>query len=241
MIRVRDFDEADKVVTLLTRDEGKVQAVARGARRPRSRYAAATQLFTHCQVAMYHGRNLETLSQIEIVDSFRFLREDLVRMAYATYMMELVDETVKEKQRQEALFLLLLTTLHLLGSDTDPEPLLHAFELKLLTLLGFKPQLDACVHCGEPVEGTEIRFSPGLGGVLGPSCPSEGESVTRISRGALETMRRLQSGDLRRTHVIQVSPGTAAEIAHVLDSYIELRTERRLRSLEFLHQVVPRA
>lgn len=211
--------------------------MARGARRPRSRFAASTQLFTHCQAALFHGRGLETLSQVEITDSFRGLREDLLRMAYATYMCELVDEMSREKERQEPLFLLLLATLHLLGVEDEAAPLARAFELKLLAILGFRPQLEACVHCGEPVSGAEVRFSPNLGGLLGPQCPSDGGSVLPISRGTLEAMRHLLTGDLRRAHVLHLDAATAAEMERTLEAYIEVRLEKRLKSREFLRQI----
>jgi len=186
---------------------------------------------------LFHGRGLETLSQVEITDSFRRLREELLRMAYATYMCELVDEFIREKERQEALFLLLLATLHLLEAESEPAPLARAFELKLLALLGFRPQLEACVHCGEPAVGAEVRFSPELGGVLGPQCPSEGGSVLRLSRGSLETMRHLLTGDLRRAHVVRLDPATGAEVERALEAYIELRLEKRLKSRDFLRQI----
>lgn len=236
MVRVRDFDEADKIVTLLTREEGKVSAVARGARRPRNRFAAATQIFTHCQVSLFSGRKLDTLSQVEIRESFRLLREDLVRMASATYLCELVDETVQEKQRMETVYLLLLSTLHLLAAaDIPPEPVVHAFELKLMALLGFRPVLHACASCGGALPPGPVRFSPGLGGVLCDQCPGEeGGLVVRITRGAVETMRHLLEGDLRKAHLLRMGPDIRAEVARTLELYIGYRLERRLRSLEFL-------
>lgn len=237
IIRVRDFDEADKVAVILTREEGKIQAVARGARRPRNRYAAAMQLFTHVKAQLFQGRQLDTLSQAEIVESFRHLREDLVRMAYATYACEVMDALVAERQRYESLFLLLLTSLHLFNEpDMVPEPILRAYELKLLSILGFRPSLDACVACGtrEIANGGSIRFSPALGGVLCPTCSSEGEGAMRLSRGSIETMRYLLDGDIRRAHVIRLVGDMAEEIDRALTAYIVVRAEKKLKSKEFL-------
>jgi len=237
VIRTRNFDEADKIVVMLTREEGKVEAVAKGARRPRSRFAAATQLFTQVRAQLFSGRKLDTLSQVEIVESFRHLREDLVRMAYATYACELMDALLPDRQRHEAPYLLLLTSLHLFNEpDLAPEPLLRAYELKLLSMLGFRPSLNACVGCGtEAVQsGGAVRFSPSLGGVLCPSCSSEGEGALRLSLGALETMKRLLEGDIRRAHVIRLAGEMVGELDQALSAYILVRTERRLKSKEFL-------
>lgn len=238
VIRVRDFDEADKIVTLFTREEGKVQAVAKGARRPRSRFAAATQLFTHCRVQCYSGRSLDTLSQVEITGSFRLLREELVRMAYGTYICELVDDMAPERQKLEAPYLLLLATLHLLATDgVDPEPVTRAFELKLLSLLGFRPVLGECVSCGGPLPAGEVRFSPPLGGALCDRCHGDGQRVLLIRRGALEAMRHLLDGDLRRAPLLRLGPDLGADVGRALEDYVEWRLEKRLRSLEFLHAV----
>ncbi|HEY8346152.1 MAG TPA: DNA repair protein RecO [Symbiobacteriaceae bacterium] len=236
VIRVRDFNEADKLLVLLTREEGKVEAVARGARRPRNRHAAAAQLFTHLQAQLFGSRSLDSLSQAEILESFRHLREDLLRMAYGTYICELMDEMVRERQRQESAYLLLLTTLHLLNTpELDPEPVRRAYELKLLSVLGFRPSLQDCVVCGEPL-GQEplVRFAPALGGVLCPTCPSEGEVVHRLSRGTLETMKRLLDGDIRRAHMIRIAEEMATELDRALNDYIVHRTEHPLKSKKFL-------
>lgn len=237
IIRVRDFDEADKVAVILTREEGKIQAIARGARRPRSRYAAAMQLFTHVKAQLYHGRQLDTLSQVDIVESFRHLREDLVRMAYATYACEVMDALVADRQKYESPFLLLLTTLYLFNEpDMAPEPILRAYELKLLSMLGFRPSLEACVSCGtrEIGSGGSVRFSPALGGVLCPTCSSEGEGAMRLSRGTVETMKHLLDGDIRRAHVIKLAGEMAEEFDRALSAYMLIRTEKRLKSKEFL-------
>lgn len=235
VIRVRDFDEADKIVTLLTREEGKVQAVARGARRPRNRFSAGCQLFTQMKAQLFHGRNLDTLSQVEIAESFRRLREDLTRMAYASYACELSDELIKEKERNETPFLLLLTALHLFNDGENPESVLRAFELKLLAMLGFRPNLEDCVSCGGKLpDGPFLRFAPSAGGTLCDRCSTEGEAVVRISRGALETMKRLTDADIRKIHVIRFGPEVQAEMARALDGYITYRVDKKLKSREFL-------
>lgn len=239
VIRTRDFDEADKILTLLTREEGKVTAIAKGARRPRGRYAAGAQVFTQIKASLFHGRNMDTLSQVEIVESFRMLREDLVRMAYGSYVCELMDEILKEKQRHESTYLLLLTTLHLLNEpDLDPEPHRRAYELKLLSMLGFRPSLEECVVCNSALPPTpQVRFAPELGGVLCPTCSSEGAAVHRISRGTLETVKRLLDGDIRRAGIIRVAGDMAVEIDKMVGDYIHHRTERKLKSKEFLDSV----
>lgn len=238
VIRVRDFAEADKLVTFFTREEGKVHAVARGARRPRSRFAPATQLFTHCRVQCYSGRSLDTLTQVDITTSFRLLREDLTRLAYGSYICELTDATAQDRQKLESPFLLLLATLHLLDTpEVDPEPVAHAFELKLLSLLGFRPALGDCVGCGGPLPAGDLRFSPALGGALCSRCHGGGERIFMLSGAGRATMGQLLAADLRQVPGVPLPPPVAREIGQILEFYVEWRLEKRLRSLEFLHAV----
>lgn len=236
VLRARDFGEADKIVTLLTREEGKLQAVAKGARRPRNRMVGATEVFTYGDFLLFRGRNLDTISQCEIRESFRTLREDLTKMAYASYLTELAGEVIREKDRNDGLFLLLLATLHLLTEAEDPEVLTKVFEFKLLSLAGYRPRLEECVECGRPVEGSPVRFTM-AGGVLCRECVSAESPIVIISRGTLEMMKRLLEVDPRRAHVLKLSPDIAAELGRLARNYIAYHLERRLKSLEFLDMI----
>lgn len=237
VLRVRDFGEADKVLTLLTREEGKVQAVAKGARRPRNRLAGVTQIFTHCSLLLFRGKNLDTVSQGEITESFRQLREDLDKLAYATYFCELMDEMVKERDKNDDHFVLLLAALHLLNERPELVTVRRWFELRLLSVLGYRPHLGTCVSCGAETEGTTLRFSPGQGGLLCPKCLGGDEEVILISRGTLETVKRLMQLDPRRAGVLRYGPETEVEMDRMLKAYIAFRLEKRLKSLEFLEMV----
>lgn len=237
VLRVRDFGEADKALTFLTREEGKVQAVAKGARRPRNRLAGVTQIFTHCSLLLFRGKNLDTLSQAEINDSFRRLREDLDKLAYATYFCELMDEMVKERDKNDDHFVLLLAALHLLNERPELATVRRWFELRLLSVLGYRPHLGTCVSCGAEIEGTTLRFSPGQGGLLCPQCLVGEDEIILISRGTLETVKRLMQMDPRRSGVLKFGPDTEAEMDRMLKAYISYRMEKRLKSLEFLEMV----
>jgi len=242
VVRVRDLNDTDKVLHILTREYGKLRCVARAARRPKSRFTPAAQLFNHLHFQAYTGRNLDTLTQVEILPSFPGLREDLVRIAAATYACELVDEMAQERQPLEPVFDLLLTALRLLATPEMPvEPVLRGYELKLLALMGFQPVLTGCLACGAPVEGSEVYFSPGAGGVVCRRCAPEAGALRVLPRAAVEAMRFLLEGDLRRAHVLRYSPEVGSSMARALEQYLEYRLERRLRSLDFLQQVMETA
>lgn len=240
VIRVRDFDEADKVLTLLSRREGKLSVVAKGARRPRNRFLGASQLFSHLDVACFRGRSLDALSQAEIIETFRSLREDLVKLAIATYLCELTDALTQEKEPQELVFSLLLAALHLVEDGADPEPPLRAYELRLLSAVGYQPYLDGCVVCGRPLipEATEIRLSPDLGGVVCRNCLDQAQQVVPIPRASFEQLVLLAQLDLRELEQVELTPAAKADLTRVTEAFLRQRVERPLKSLEFLKSVL---
>jgi len=181
VLRARDFGEADRVVTILDRDQGKLEAVAKGARRAQSRLRGPCQPFTRGSFLLWHGRTLDGISQAETLEPFTVLREDLVRLTAASYMAELTDDLVRERDPAPEIHDLLLESFRWLeaGPATPGEVslILRAFEVRLLVFGGFAPVLEACAVCGRPVEdwggATLVAFSPAAGGVLCPACRAD--------------------------------------------------------------------
>ena len=186
-----ELGEADKIITYFTKDKGKVRAVAKGVRRPLSKKASSVQLFTYAEVLIYQGKSLDTISQSNIHKSFAPLREDLIKMAYGTYILDLIKEVTVEEDPQPVLFALLLRTLYLLMDGEDPELVTRIFELRAMTLIGFQPVLDFCIQCSSPLQGKRFKFHPGSGGLICPNCKTDGRGSTFwISKGTVK-MRRL--------------------------------------------------
>lgn len=240
VLRNRALGEADRIITLYTRQEGKVDAVARGARRPRSRLAGTTQPFTLGEFMLFRGRGLDSISQCQVQEGFAALRDDLMRMAHATYACELVEQLTTERDANEELFYLLTAALHLYAAGDDLPLVTRIFELRALAVTGYQPELTHCAACGEEFEpGAQVRFAVAQGGIVCPDCAA-GEvtgPVIPISRGTLETMRRLMSIDIRRALMLRPDAATRAEMEKVLEEYIGWRLEHRLKSRQFLSLV----
>lgn len=240
VLRNRGLGEADRIITLFTREEGKVEAVARGARRPRSRLAGTTQPFTLGQFQLFRGKGLDNISQCEVEEGFAALRDDLSRMAYASYVCELTDAITSERDANEELFFLLSAALQLCAAGDDLPLVARLFELRALAATGYQPALDHCAACGgELGDASQLRFAVAQGGVLCQNCAGGEASgpVVNISRGTLETMRRLQQIDLRRALMLKPDQATRAEMEAVLEEHIGWRLERRLKTREFLSLV----
>src|SRR5690606_37938678 len=139
VLRTRNLGEADRIVTLYTRDRGKVEGVARGSRRAKSRLTGATQLFTYGRYLMFSGRSLDTVSQAEIVESFAGLRYDLVSMVYARCIADALDVTVEAGELSEALFVLVHGAWAAVDRALPPELVARWLVLRLMDLIGYRP------------------------------------------------------------------------------------------------------
>lgn len=236
VIRVRDYNEADRLVTLFTRNYGKVQAIAKGCRKQKSRKRGIIQLFTYGDFVLYRGRSLDTITQCEGKESFSHLREDLDRMAYGAYMAELLDGFVTCGEPHEELFYLTLVCFHLLALE-DPELVARAFETRVIDLLGYRPHLENCVNCGNVLRGPKAVFSSGMGGVLCELCAHRAGDSIVCSLGTLNMLRRLSSWDLKRLRVLKITGEVKREIGEIMKTYISQRLDKKIKSAEFLQSL----
>lgn len=233
IIRVRDYNDADRIVTLFTREKGKVQAIAKGCRKQKSRKRGIIQLLTYGDFVLYHGRTMDTITQCEAREHFSFLRDDLDRMAYGNYLSELLDGFVNSGEKHEDLFYLTLVCLHLLGM-VDPALVIRAFETRLMNLLGYRPQLENCVSCGQLLAGSRIAFSSGMGGGLCQACAFHDSQSVRCSMGTLNMLRRLATWDLKKLGVLKMTPEIRREIGEIMTIYIGQRLDKKIKSADFL-------
>lgn len=174
VLRSRPLGEADRLITLLSWERGKIDAVARGARKTKSKLAAGVDLFTYGHYGLYQGRSLATITDQQVKEHFFLFREDANLYAYGLYLGDLVGRAVAGEEPFPPLCRLLLEGWRLLA-DTDDRPLLcRAFELKLMDLTGHRPNLEGCLQCGSP---EAARFSPALGGLACKQCAGGGIEV----------------------------------------------------------------
>ncbi len=237
VLKTRNLGEADRIVTLYSPDRGKIRAVARGARRPRSRFVSSTQMFAYADFLVFSGRSLDSISQVETKETFARLHEDLARLAYASYAVELVDEMIEEGDKDEQVFGLVLACLRLISDGDDPEMATRGFEVKLATALGYEPVLDSCASCGARPVGQETGFAPGAGGVVCGACLGRDPSGIRVSRGAVELLKALSSMDFAKIGQLGANPGLRREIEKIMRMHLDFRLDRRLRSLDFIEAV----
>ncbi|MCW3096480.1 MAG: replication and repair protein RecO [Chthonomonadaceae bacterium] len=229
--------ETDKILTLYTREHGKLSVIAKGARKAGSRLSGATELFTETRFLLASGRSLEIVQQAEIQQSFPGIRTDLDKLARATYLCELLDRLTAESDALQSpeLYDLLLSALYLLQrATTYPDAVVHAYELHLLAAIGYAPALENCVRCGEPLTGRQVGFSPALGGALCPADRYRADDAQALSFDGLKLLRLLTETEPEQLLTLQPSPKVAAEVVRAMRWYIRYRADRDLESLDFL-------
>ncbi|NLJ33348.1 MAG: DNA repair protein RecO [Firmicutes bacterium] len=230
----RYFGEADKIVTLYSREKGKLKAVARGSRRPRNRLLAGTQPYSHTEFLLFSGKGLDQISQCELKESFYTLREGLEEMTAAAYVAELYDVLIEEGEGNEELFYLLLCVLHLLIGAKDIDLVLRFFELRFLSLLGYRPQLIRCAHCDGHLEKEQLKISSRLGGLLCPHCWGQDEQARPVCPGTVEMLKQLLLISPSRLRVLRAGAKVRREMEAALRAYLEFRLPRELKSQRFL-------
>lgn len=231
-----DLRDADRIVTVLTPEEGKVGAVAKGVRRPGSKLAASVQPFTQARFLFYRGRSLDTITQAEVVHSFRPLRRDLDRLTYAAYAAELAGEVARERDPAVALYRLLAATWEALASAELGvlEVIARRFELGLLQAAGYCPTLEGCTGCGK-LAGPWL-FSPEAGGLVCPACTGPQLAIA-VDEGIIASMRAMLRLPPGRVHVLKLGDAAARHIGSCLQACIVYRLERRPRALAALAEL----
>jgi DNA repair protein RecO (recombination protein O) len=235
-----NLGETDKILTLYTREHGKLSAVAKGARRAGSRLSGATELFTLSRLQLAIGKTLDIVTQCEIQASFPSLRNDLERLARATYFCELLDRLTVERDAasSDELCDLTVSALHLLEHvQTYLDGVVHAYELHLLAALGYAPVLDRCVRCGSPLERRQVGFSPSAGGTLCSADRYRTDDALPLSPDAVTVLQTLLAAEPDALLTLNPLPKVAAEIDKALRWYIRFRAERDLKSADFLDQL----
>jgi len=236
VLRAQPFGEADRLATLLSPELGKIRAVARGASRGRSALTAIVQPFVHGRFLLWHGRELDGISQAEPLQMHTPLSRDVGLLAAASYGCDLCAAVTVERQEAEGVFARLLGAL---GALAAPPPaaaaavILRWLELGCLAASGFGPELSCCTVCGRPIgePAGRTRVSADGGGVLCPACPGAGPGLTP---SALRGLRYLAGADAAALPRVRVGPATMAEMDGALSRHIGAVLQRPLRSRALL-------
>ena len=185
VLRHADYGEYDRMVTLLSPEMGRVDAIARGCRRPKSQLVSAVELFTSGEFVLYRSRDRYSIEQCQVRESFYDLRSDYDKLLHGVYWLKLLETAVVPDEPAPDLFMLTLRALTFLNhSELPPEMLTMAFEMHFMNLIGLAPRADACVRCGRLVEG-DAGFDANAGGVVCAHCDPNAPVIANGARRVL--------------------------------------------------------
>lgn len=235
VIRSMDYGESNKIVTLLTKTNGKAGVLIRGAKKVKSRHSSLAQPFTYGEYQYFRSSGLGTLNHGEIIESHHDLRMHLDLSAYASYAAELTDRTLQEEEPSGFYFEQLKACLAALGEGKDPQIVTNLYEMRILDLAGYAPELEECVSCGNRVG--PFKLSAHAGGILCARCGSRDPSASQLTEGAYKLLRLFKGMDMRRLGSIAVKPETKAELKLHMRSLMDTQLGLHLKSRNFLDQL----
>jgi DNA repair protein RecO (recombination protein O) len=241
VLRSIPYGESDQIVTLYTLDFGKIKGIAKGAKRSRKRFGNTLEICSYIRATFFEKEtsDLVRLSYCELVRPFAGLREDITQLAWASYLIELVNEMTAERIKNKGLFNLLILFLNLIDRGTLKEEIQRVFEVRLLSLLGYQPQLNHCIRCQKGLSGEKFFFSAREGGVLCPSCAVDLSGLMPVSLGTIKTLLLAQSIPLEKVGRISFSPQSLKESQAVLSLFLQQYLGKELKSKKFLEQISP--
>jgi len=238
VLRHSDYGEADRLLTLYTRQLGKTRALAKGARKIASRKAGHIEPFTHVKLQLAKGRDMLILTQADTVDAYQPLREDLILTSQASYVMELLDRfTYEDETESPSTFRLLTETLSRLASRSDPWLAIRYYEMRLLDHLGFRPQLFECANCGREIKAEDQYFSFSAGGVICPRCGQGLPNLHAISVEALKYLRHFQRSSYAAATRARPGLDVQQETETLMQGYFTYLLERELNTPGFLKKI----
>ena len=238
VVRSSNLGEADRIITLDTPIHGLVRGVAKAARKPGSKLGGHLDLLKYVSVSVRETRTLHGLSQASTVNGFRGLRDDLDRFSRASYVSEMAEWFSVENGANQPLFRLLLDVLESLEATDNPEMTTRFFEMRLLQLSGFAPELARCVETGAGLEPANHLYSADRGGLVSNDARPVGESaLLPASLNTIKLLRFLSRTDIAQVGVMKPNEDENRQLSRILRAQIHHVLSRRLHSEAFMDEV----
>lgn len=239
VLREVNYKEADKILTVMTRDYGKRTVKARGCRRKNSKYLAASQLLVYSDMTLFEHRDRLTLHEASVLEQFWGVRQDVLLLSLASYFAEVVEVVAQEEMPHPEILSLILNSIYALNTLKKPPQLVKAaFELSLLCLSGYEPRLDGCTACGEE-NPAEPRLHLQDGALHCAACREEMEGGISmpLSQGAVAAMRHIAWGDPKKLFSFQIDPESMQLLSDATEAFLQTQLERGFKTLDFYKQL----
>lgn len=235
-----DLGESDRLITLYTREKGKLKAVARGARKGNKSRSGLVLPFSYHNFILYKGKSLAKINHIESIAMNSRLREDLDYMAYASVVSEYIERAGLEDEADQALFSLLVVILEKMAQVEKEELLFYltVFKAKLLLLLGVKPEIENCTICGEKVDlNGSTPISVEEGGSICKNCFNYNDKYTLFSLNEMRALYKITFAEIAQLRAAQFPVKTLEKINELTERFLIYHLDLKPKSLTFLHTI----
>lgn len=245
VIRSLNYGESDKIVTFFTRDFGKLKGIAKGARRSRKRFQNALGLFSHLRLIFFdkEGLGLVRAESCDILHSFPKIKEDLKKILYGNYYMELANEMAGEREGNREAFELLLTSLSNLEEMKPQEEHLRLFEIRMLSLFGYQPNMRKCDLCKKDwqdlKENPTVFFSLERGALICEKCSRMWNNLIPLSLGTARLIEKISQLELTKIERLRFTLQALSESRELLPKFISYQLGKELKSLKALKEILP--
>ncbi|HER23584.1 MAG TPA: DNA repair protein RecO [Candidatus Atribacteria bacterium] len=236
VLKSTEYEEADKIVTIYTKNYGKIKAIAKGVRKTKSKFGSSLEILTHSVFLFYKGRNIDIVSQSEILESFFSASKEVIKFAYAVNCIEIVNKLTEEREINIALFNLLKEVLHYLRNSKDPKLLTLSFKWQTMSILGYRPSLDHCCRCNKSLEEQKERyFNIKEGGLVCNNCLiKDKETDINVSIYFNKLVRKILTTPLSTISNATVPDQRIKELEKITDSYLTYHSEKSFKTDRFL-------
>lgn len=233
VLKTADLKENDKLVWLFTEKLGKVSAVARGAKKSKSKFLSLSLNFSYGEYVLFKGRNLYTINEGELIDSFQVFLKDLDTLTYASYLCELIDIALMDEESNRELFRDFLTAFYLIKSEAlDIELIVRAFEVKLLKATGYELNLEHCCLCKKKINKSNYINLQYIGGVCDECSKINGYNISFSAYNALRVLTKLP---IEKVYRLGLSDEIKSELNNILSLIISQNYSRKPKSLELFN------
>ena len=239
VIREVSTGEADKIITIFSRNRGQLSALVRGGKRPKSKLAAASQVMCYGEYVLYSGMELFTVNRCDVIEPFYEIRNDMVKLTYAAHFMDIVLEIVQENSPAPKLLQLLLNSLHMLAkTEKQPELISRIFELRTLVTAGYSPHVRQCMNCGQEAEKF-YSFSFEKCGFLCDTeeCLAWDRLSIMLSPGASRAIQHIVHARMEELFSFNLSQEVLGELELIIKKYLRQQMDRDFTKLDFLKSI----
>ena len=236
ILKQSDFGEANRILTIFTKELGIIKAVAYGARSIRNKNSASTQVMTYADfVLLKTNKDMMSIQSAEIIDSFFGVKEDITKLSLCVYFADLIYSLLNMHSPDDEMLSLFLNSLYALSyKEVEPEKMRAIFEMKAMALGGYMPNMSGCVKCGDT--GNISHFAPQSGGIVCKNCSKSGDIP--INAEIYHTLVYILSSDAKKMLSFNASEEVMKQVSDVSERYVNAFSDNKFKSLDYYKQML---